>query len=385
MYNFDKEFDRYGTEVIKWDRLAQDFGKEDLIPLGIADMDFETLPEIVEALKKRAEHPTYGYTFQSKEYYNNFITWNKKRNNMDLKKEEILSMPGIVCANAFIVAALTDQGDKILMCTPVYDPFYKVVEQQKRTIVRSSMVLRNGRYEMDYEDLDRKMGEGVKLFILCNPHNPVGRVWEKEELEKLNALCKKHNVLVFSDDIHSDIIFKDHKYIPYINISEDAAQRTVCAAAPSKTFNVAGIKTSVIFSKNVEILAKINEIVTAFHIGVNLFGFKTFEVAYQFGEQYVEELCDYLKSNAEYVTEYIENNIPKAHTYVPEGTYLMWVDCTECGLSAEELMKKVVGSGVAPNDGAHYGEEGNGFIRINIGTQRRRLEQAMECLKKALA
>lgn len=385
MYQFDKEFDRHGTEVIKWDRLEKDYGKSDLIPVGIADMDFETLPEIVSALTKRAEHPTYGYTFQSESYYDNFIAWNKKRNNMELKKEEIISIPGIVCANSFIVAALTEPGDKVLMCTPVYDPFYKVVEQQKRTIVRSSMIIRNGRYEMDYEDLDRKMADGVKLFILCNPHNPVGRVWEKEELMKLNELCNKHDILVFSDDIHSDIVYKGHSYVPYITICEDAAQRTVCTAAPSKTFNVAGIKTSALFSKNPKLLAKVSDLVNAFHVGVNLFGLKTFEVAYKYGETYVEELCDYLKANAEYVTDYIEKNIPNVHTYVPDGTYLMWIDCTECGLSQEELMKKVVDAGIAPNDGSHYGEEGVGFIRINIGTQRRRLEQAMECLKKALA
>lgn len=385
MYQFDKEFDRHGTEVIKWDRLEQDYGKSNLIPLGIADMDFETLPEIVSALKERSAHPTYGYTFASEAYFNNFISWNKKRNHLELKKEELLSIPGIVCANAFIVASLTEPGDKVLMCTPVYDPFFKVVEQQKRTLVKSSLVHRNGRYEMDYEDLDRKMAEGAKFFILCNPHNPVGRVWEKEELEKLAELCKKHDVLVFSDDIHSDIVYADHSYVPFVSVSEDAAQRTICAAAPSKTFNVAGIKTSILFSKNPELLAKVNELVTAFHVGVNLFGFKVFEVAYQYGEQYVEELCAYLKANAEYVTDYIEKYIPKAHTYVPDGTYLMWVDCTDCGLSQEALMEKVINAGIAPNDGSHYGEEGNGFIRINIGTQRSRIEKAMECLKHALS
>ncbi|MEZ3436288.1 MAG: pyridoxal phosphate-dependent aminotransferase [Lachnospiraceae bacterium] len=384
MYQFDKEFDRHGTEVIKWDRMKQDFGKKDLIPLGIADMDFETLPEIVSALKERAEHPTYGYTYASEDYYNNFIAWNKKRNGFEVKKEEMISVPGIVCANAFIVAALTEPGDKILMCTPVYDPFFKVVEQQKRTLVKSSLIRKNDRYEMDYEDLDRKMADGVKLFVLCNPHNPIGRVWEKEELEKLNELCKKHNVLVFSDDIHSDIIFEGHTFVPYITISEDAAKRSVCVEAPSKTFNVAGIKTSVIFSKNPQLLTKVNEIITAFHVGVNLFGFKALEVAYKYGEAYVDELCAYLKANAEYVTKYIEENIPKAHTYVPDGTYLLWIDCTESGFSQKELMQRLVDAGVAPNDGSHYGEEGEGFVRINIGTQRRRLEEAMECMKRAL-
>lgn len=384
MYQFDKEFSRYGTEVIKWDRMEQDFGKKDLIPLGIADMDFETLPEIVSAMKARAEHPTYGYTYASEAYYQNFIAWNKKRNGFEVKKEEMISVPGIVCANSFIVASLTEPGDKVLMCTPVYDPFFKVVEQQKRTLVKSSLILRNGRYEMDYEDLDRKMADGVKLFVLCNPHNPIGRVWEREELEKLNELCRKHNVLVFSDDIHSDIVFEGHTYVPYITISEDAANRCICAAAPSKTFNVAGIKTSVLFSRNPQILAKVNELITAFHVGVNLFGFKALEVAYQYGGNYVDELCAYLKANAEYVTGYIEENIPKAHTYVPDGTYLLWIDCRECGLPQKELMQRLVDAGIAANDGSHYGEEGEGFVRINIGTQRKRLEEAMERLKRAL-
>ena len=385
MYQFDKEFDRHGTEVIKWDRMEQDFGKDGLIPLGIADMDFETLPEITKALTDRAAHPTYGYTYASESYYTHFIAWNKKRNHMELKKEEILSIPGIVCANAFIVAALTDPGDKILMCTPVYDPFYKVVEQQKRTIVKSSLIKKNNRFEMDYDDLDKKMADGVKLFILCNPHNPLGRVWETDELQKLNELCKKHNVLVFSDDIHSDIVFQGHSYIPYITISEDAALRTVCAAAPSKTFNVAGIKTSVIFSKNPELLTRVNEVITAFHVGVNLFGFKAFEVAYQYGEQYVDELCAYLQANAQYVVDFVEKNLPNVHTYVPDGTYLMWVDCSEYGLPQEELMQRMIDAGIAPNDGSHYGDEGYGCIRINIGTQRKRLEQAMECLQSALS
>ena len=384
MYDFDKKFDRHNTDVIKWDRMEKDFGRADLIPLGIADMDFETLPEIVKALTERAAHPTYGYTFQSDNYYDSFIGWNKRRNGIDIRKEEMIAIPGVVCANAFILYALTEPGDKILLTTPVYDPFFKVIEQQKRTMVTSSLIKKEGgRYEFDYEDMEKKMADGVKLFVLCNPHNPVGRVWEKEELLKINELCKKYNVLVFSDDIHSDIVMKGHKYCPYVSISEDAAMRTVTAMAPSKTFNVAGIKTSVLFAKNPEIFNKVNEAVVNFHLGVNLFGLKALEVAYTHGDKYVDELCEYIGKNAEYVADYVEKNIPKIKTYVPEGTYLMWLDCSAYGLSQEDLMKKVIDAGIAPNDGSHYGKEGVGFIRINVGTQRSMLEEAMEKLKKA--
>lgn len=384
MYNFDKCFDRHNTDVIKWDRLEKDFGKADLIPLGIADMDFETLPDITNALTERASHPTYGYTFASQKYYDSFIEWNKRRNGIDIKKDEIISIPGVVCANAFILYALTEPGDKVLLTTPVYDPFFKVIEQQKRTMITSSLIKKEGgRYEFDYEDIEKKFADGVKLFVLCNPHNPVGRVWEKEELLKINELCQKYNILVFSDDIHSDIIMDGHKYCPYINICEDAAMRTVTAMAPSKTFNVAGIKSSVVFSKNPEIFKKVNDAVTNFHLGVNLFGLKALEVAYEYGDEYVDELCAYIKKNAEYVVDYVGKNIPEIKTYVPEGTYLMWLDCRAFGLNQDELMKKVVDAGVAPNDGSHYGKEGLGFIRINIGTQRSRLEEAMDRLKKA--
>ena len=385
MYNFDKSFDRHNTEVIKWDRLESDFGHSDLIPLGIADMDFETLPEIRDAMIKRAEHPTYGYTFASQKYYDNFIAWNKRRNGIDIKKEEIISIPGIVCANAFILYALTEPGDKVLLTTPVYDPFFKVIEQQKRTLVTSSLKKGEDGYVFDYEDLDKKMADGVKLLVLCNPHNPVGRVWTHEELLKIDALCQKHGVLVFSDDIHSDIVMPGHKYCPFVSVSEDAAMRTVTAMAPSKTFNVAGIKTSVLFANNQEIFKKINDAVTNFHIGVNLFGLKAFETAYGNGDAYVDELCAYLKGNAEYVTDFVAANLPKIKTYVPEGTYLMWLDCTAYGLSQEELMKKAVEAGIAPNDGSHYGKEGEGFLRINIGTQRAMLETAMKQLQHTFA
>lgn len=383
MYDFDKVFDRHNTEVIKWDRMEADFGRNDLIPFGIADMDFETLPEIREAMIRRAEHPTYGYTFPSKAYYESFIEWNRKRNDFHIKKEELITIPGIVCASSFIIYALTEKGDKIMVNTPVYDPFFKVIEQQERTLVTSSLKVTEGRYEMDYEDMEEKFKDGVKLFILCSPHNPIGRVWTREELEKLNELCRRYHVLVFSDEIHSDLIFPNHKHTPYQAVSEDAAHRSVIAMAPSKTFNIAGLKSSILVIKDPELYEKVNRAVMAFHVGVDLFGLKAFEVAYSHGEEYVDQLNQYLYENAVYLVDYVKENLPRVRTYVPDGTYLMWLDFSDYGLSQEALMAKVVESGIAPNDGSHYGTEGKGFIRINVGTQRAMLKQGLERLKKA--
>lgn len=383
MYNFDKVFDRHGTEVIKWDRMQKDFGRDDLIPLGIADMDFEVLPEIKDALIDRSAHPTYGYTYASEAYYESFIAWNKKRNDFDVKKEQMLPIPGIVCANSFILYALTEPGDKVMVCSPVYDPFYAVIKQQKRTEVRSSLKWDGEKYVMDFEDMEKKMADGVKMLILCSPHNPVGRVWTREELEKIDELCAKYNVLVFSDEIHCDLVYPGHKHIPYPCVSEHAAQNSIVAMAPSKTFNLAGLKSSILIAQNPEILAKVNEAVTVFHIGVNAFGFKATEIAYTYGEQWTDELVAYLYENAKYVKNFVETEMPMVKTYIPDGTYLMWLDFSAYGLSQEELVKKVIDAGVAPNDGEHYGDEGKGFLRINIGTQRSRLEEGMKRLKAA--
>lgn len=385
MYNFDKVFDRHNTEVIKWDRMEKDFGRDDLIPLGIADMDFEVLPEIREALVARANHPTYGYTYASDNFYTAFINWQKKRNGFEISPEEMLTIPGIVCANSFILYSLTKPGDKVLLTTPVYDPFYKVIAQQGREEVRTSLKWDGSKYVIDFEDMERKMADGVKFLVLCSPHNPCGRVWTREELEKIDALCEKYNILVFSDEIHSDLVFPGHKHIPYAMVSDHAAQNSILAMAPSKTFNLAGLKSSILVSKNPEILAKVNEAIMAFHVGVNAFGFKATEVAYQYGAQWVDELLAYLYDNAKFVVNFVEQNLPNVKAFVPDGTYLMWLDFTAYGLTSEALLQKVIDAGVAPNDGSHYGSEGEGFLRINIGTQRSRLEEGMKRLQAAFA
>ncbi len=383
MYDFDKVFDRRGTDAFKWDTLEKDFGKADLIPLGVADMDFEVLPQIREALVARSEHPTYGYTYAGENLYRAFIEWNKKRNCFEIEKEEMLIVPGTVCGNALVLHALTQPGDKVLLTTPIYNPFYDIIRLQGRTQVNTSLKWDGSRYVIDFEDMEQKMADGVKLLILCSPHNPVGRVWTRDELTKIDALCQKYHVLVFSDEIHSDIVYPGHKHIPYPTVSQHAAETSILAAAPSKTFNIAGLKCSILVCKNQELLCKVRDAMNAFHMEVNTFGFTGSEAAYQYGEAWLDELLVYLYDNITYVTSFVEQNLPKVKAYAPDGTYLMWLDFTAYGLSSKELMKKMVEAGVAPNDGSHYGAEGEGFLRVNIGTQRCRLKEAMERLKAA--
>lgn len=386
MYNFDRVFDRRNTEVIKWDQIEKNFGDKSVLPFGIADMDFEVLPELKEALIKRSEHPTYGYTFASEDYFQSFIDWNKTRNNFDVKKEEMISVPGIVCATAFILYALTEPGDKIMVNTPSYDPFFNVIKEQGREMVNSALVLKNGRYEYDLVDMEAKFKDGVKLLIICSPHNPVGRVWTMEELEDIVALCEKYNVLIFSDEIHSDLVYKPGcKHIPMLNV-KGAQERTIMSMAPSKTFNVAGLKSSILISRNEEIRKKVQTALAHFHVGVNLFGFKATEIAYRHGAQWTDELNAYLYENAKLTVEFFENNMPKVKAFIPDGTYLLWLDFSAYGLSQEELMDKLCKEAkVGLNDGSHYGPngEGDGFARINIGTQREMLLKGLNQIKEA--
>jgi len=383
MYNFDKLVDRKGTDCIKWDNMVRSYG-HDVVPMFIADMDFEVLPELQEAMIQRASHPTYGYTFPSEAYYDNFIAWNESRNNFHISKEQIIPVPGVVTAIAFALQALTKEGDKVLINTPVYNPFAATIKQTKRELVTSSLKVVDGKHVMDLEDMDKKMADGVKMMILCNPHNPVGRVWTKEELTALVELCAKHGVLLFSDEIHSDIAYGGHHTCPMLTCCDKAKEIGFCAMAPSKTFNIAGLKSSMFIIQNEEYFNKVKEVVGAFHIGVDLFAYKATEVCYGKGAQWVDELNEYLYENAKFVVKYLEENLPKVKTYVPEGTYLMWLDFSAYGLSQEDLMNKLKDdANVGLNNGAVYGDEGVGFARLNIGCPRSMVEQALKQIKDA--
>ncbi len=384
MYNFDKLVDRKGTECIKWDLVGKVYGSDDVIPLWIADMDFEILPELQEAMVKRASHPSFGYTIPAPAYRENIIKWNKERNGLELAKEDIVGIPGVVTAIAFALNALTKDGDKVLINTPVYNPFASTIKGLNRELVTSSLKCEGTKRVMDFADMEEKMKDGVKMMILCNPHNPIGRVWTKEELNQLVELCAKYNVYLFSDEIHSDICYGGHKHCSILTVSEKAKEIAFCAMAPSKTFNIAGLKSSMFMIQNPEIREKIQANINAFHIGIDLMAYKATEVCYGYGAQWVDELNEYLYENAKFVTEFCETQLPKVKTFVPDGTYLMWLDFSEYGLTQEELMDKLKNEAkVGMNSGATYGDEGVGFARLNIGCPKFLLEKAMNQIKAA--
>ncbi|MBQ9969589.1 MAG: pyridoxal phosphate-dependent aminotransferase, partial [Oscillospiraceae bacterium] len=366
------------------DLVGKVYGSDDVIPLWIADMDFEILPELQEAMVKRASHPSFGYTIPAPAYRENIIKWNKERNGLELAKEDIVGIPGVVTAIAFALNALTKDGDKVLINTPVYNPFASTIKGLNRELVTSSLKCEGTKRVMDFADMEEKMKDGVKMMILCNPHNPIGRVWTKEELNQLVELCAKYNVYLFSDEIHSDICYGGHKHCSILTVSEKAKEIAFCAMAPSKTFNIAGLKSSMFMIQNPEIREKIQANINAFHIGIDLMAYKATEVCYGYGAQWVDELNEYLYENAKFVTEFCETQLPKVKTFVPDGTYLMWLDFSEYGLTQEELMDKLKNEAkVGMNSGATYGDEGVGFARLNIGCPKFLLEKAMNQIKAA--
>ena len=384
-YEFDKNVDRRNTQSIKWDGMEARFGSGDLMPFWIADSDFPAMPELVQALVDRAAHPSYGYTFASPAYYENFIRWNQVRNHYDIQQDQVLSVPGVVCACGFTIYSLVSPGGKVMFCSPVYDPFLHTIEGMGRTPVVSSLKCQDGFYTMDFDDMDAKLAGGVELFILCNPHNPVGRVWSKEELKTLGELCLKHHVPIFSDDIHSDLIMPGHTYTPLPVLSPEIARNTVLAMAPSKTFNIAGLKSSLMVVPDPGLREKIRKSLQSFHMGVDLFGLKAAEAAYGMGGPWVDRQVEYLLGNAKAVVEFCQKHLPKARTWVPEGTYLMWLDFSGYGLDQKTLMDTLLHqAGVALNDGSQYGPEGNGFVRLNIAAARPFLLQGLERIAKCL-
>ncbi|EDU37374.1 pyridoxal phosphate-dependent aminotransferase [Clostridium sporogenes] len=386
-YNFDKVVNRDNTNCSKWNFNKETFGYEDIISMWIADMDFETLPEVKEEIINRAYHGIYGYTATTESYYEEVVNWMKKRHGWNIKKEWITNTPGIVMAVNTIVRAFTHSGDKVLLQRPIYYPFFKAINNNGCHIVNNPLKFNGKRYEMDFEDLDNKLSDPrVKIMILCSPHNPTGRVWTKEELVKVGNLCLKHNVLVISDEIHSDLIYKPNRHIPFAAICKEFADISITCTAPSKTFNLAGLQGSNIIISNERLM---NEFKIAMeNIGLsrlNIFASIACEAAYKYGEQWVEELVDYLQENKEFAKKFIEEKMPMLKVIEPEGTYLLWIDCRELKMSKEELEEFMLKeAGVAFDEGYIFGEEAIGFERMNIACPREVLNEALERIEKAI-
>lgn len=385
-YDFDEVIPRQNTGSLKYDINMEIFGSDDLLPMWVADMDFKTPDFIVNALKNRLEHPILGYFYHTDAFYQSIVNWMDKRHQWKIQKEWITFAPGIVSGLAFLIQTFTQTGDKILVQTPVYHPFYAVIEKQGRQIVRNRLLENEGNYQIDFQDLEDKLRQGVRMMIISNPHNPVGRCWKLAELKQLAELCLQYNCLLISDEIHSDLIMRGYKHVPVAGISPEIANNTITCMAPSKTFNLAGLATSEVIISNPEWLQmfqqKMNDSV---HILGNIFGDIALETAYSQGESWLEQLIDYLTDNVKYCQDFIRRNLPELRTFSHEATYLLWVDFRNLGLSHEELCRLLVHKAkLGFNDGLIFGEEGRNFMRINLAYPRSVIEESMNRLQNAL-
>ncbi|RGF50910.1 pyridoxal phosphate-dependent aminotransferase [Eubacterium sp. AF36-5BH] len=386
-YDFNKIINRNNTKSLKYDFAKERNIPEDLLPLWVADMDFQTSPEIIEALNKAVSHGIYGYSEGKEEYFDAVYNWYNDNFNWQVKKEWLIKTPGVVFAIVLAINALTNEGDSVLIQNPVYYPFTEVIIDNNRKLVNNSLVRNGKKYEIDFEDFEKKIIENnVKLFILCSPHNPVGRVWKKWELEKIGDICLKHNVKIVSDEIHSDFVYPENKHIVFSSLDEKYQNITITCTAPTKTFNLAGLQISNIFIPNLEIRKKVlKQLDRVGYSQVNLMGLVACEVAYKYGRQWLNELKEYLLDNLNFLRDYLETNIPQIKLIESEGTYLIWLDCSALGFEDKELEKFIVEKAKLWLDSGYiFGKEGEGFQRINIACPRETLKKALEQLKEAV-
>lgn len=385
MYNFDEIINRIGTNSLKWDSIKNKYKQENLLPMWVADMDFKIAPEIAYAVIERANHMTYGYTIPSTEYYNSIIKWNKKRNDYDVKREWIKVSPGVIPSIKAAIFGFTNECDKILIQTPVYPPFHNSVTSAKRELIINPLNYDGEKYIIDFDDFEEKIKSGVKLFIMSSPHNPIGRVWTRIELEKIADICYEYNVKVLSDEIHSDLIYSGHKHTVFSTVSEKAKNISIICQAPSKTFNIAGLCSSYTIVENEVIRKQMWDAMASIGIEmVNLFGIAACEAAYSHGELWLEEMIDYVEKNADFACQYINKKLPKVKCYKPEATYLMWLDFREYNMNQHDMMKKLVEEAkVVLNSGTDFGTDGYGFVRLNIGCPKSSIEQCIDQIAEA--
>ena len=385
-YNFDEIIDRKNTDSIKLERCKALFGTEDVLPLWVADMDFRTPDFILDAIKKRMEHPILGYSMPPRNFFPLLIEWIKEHHNWDVKREWIGFLPGIVPGLSFAVQCFTTPGDEIIVQPPVYYPFFHVIEKNHRTAIYNQLKEANGKYEMDFEDLESKISPKTKMFILCNPHNPGGKVWSKETLKRLDDICLKNNILVISDEIHADMVFSDYTHTPYATVSESAANNSATFMAPSKVFNMPGLISSSFIIPNKELRNKFVDFLDASEMaGGNIFAYAATVAAYEKGEEWRIQMLDYVQKNIDFVSNFLKTNIPEIQPMIPEASFLVWLDCTKLGMETEDLFRFFVQKvGLGLNKGTIFGPGGESHLRLNVACPRSVLEKAMKQLETAV-
>lgn len=384
MYDFDKEVQRKGTSCVKWDGPAVKEGNK---PMWIADMDFKVAPAITKNLVASAEADAFGYHMLSDHYYEAIINWFHQRHGYDIKKEWITYIPNVVIGLHFAVQAISDPGDEIMIHTPVYGPFYGAVKDTGRTLVESPLKNEDGYYTIDLEDFERRITKKTKAVLFCNPHNPSGRVWTREELSAFAEICLKYNLFIISDEIHCELTMKGHKHTVISTLSEEIARRCIILTSPSKAFNIASVHVANVFIENEKIRSRFNAIVEKSHaVSVNAFAEAALIGAYEESLSWLDELKEYLEENLNYFVNFVHENIPAVTVCKPEGTYLVWLDFRKLPIPVEQVQEFLSEKcHVTVNDGEFFGKDGKGFVRFNVACPRHTMKPILEALRKEIS
>lgn len=387
-YNFDEIIDRRGTDCIRIERCEEVFGTRDVLPLWIADMDFPTPDFVFDSIKERMKHPILGYTLLPKNYHSTVANWIRKKHGWNEVKEEWIGfLPGIVPGLSFAIQIYTQEGDEVIIQPPVYPPFLNVVTKNNRKLVFNPLKEVDGKYEMDFDDLEKKITPKTKMIILCNPHNPGGRVWERDILVKLAEICDKHNIIVISDEIHADMVLPGYSHVPFASVSEKATKRTVTYMAPSKSFNMPGLITAYFVIQNPELREKLvqfldrNELVYG-----NIFAYQATVAVYEKGEEWLKQMLDYVQNNINFAKEYIEKYMPNVKAMIPQASFLVFLHCEELGFNNPEDLRQffIKEAKLGLNEGTMFGPGGDYCMRLNVACPRQTLEKALGQLRKAV-
>lgn len=384
-YNFDEVIDRRGTESIKWDAVGERWGRNDLLPLWVADMDFRTPPFIIEALRQRLEHEVLGYTFACESWHTSIINWLQQRYGWTIRREMLTFTPGIVRGLAFAIQCFTEKGDRVMVMPPVYHPFFLVTEKNHREVVYSPLTLRDGQYYIDFDRFSQDV-QGCKLLILSNPHNPGGRVWTSSELAQIADICAESGTIVISDEIHADLTLPPYKHPTYALVSEKARQNSIVFMSPSKAFNMPGVASSYCIIENDQLRRQFHEFMEASEFSEgHLFAYLAVAAAYSNGTEWLDQALAYIQGNIDFTERFLAEHIPGIGMIRPQASYLIFLDCRKLGLSQKDLVKLFVEDAhLALNDGAIFGKEGEGFMRLNVACPRALLEQALLQLQSAV-
>ncbi|SFJ75965.1 pyridoxal phosphate-dependent aminotransferase [Methylophaga sulfidovorans] len=382
--DFDQKIDRSFSHSLKFDARTAYFGRSDVIPMWVADMDFAAPEAVTKALVERAKHPVYGYTLHPDSMYEALIEWSAKRYHWQIKQSDIIMCPGVVPSINATIEAITEPGDKVIVQSPVYFPFFSSVEKTGRELVLNPLYLDNNRYYIDFEHLEKCAQQGAKTLLFCSPHNPVGRVWTRAELQQLLELSERYQLTIISDEIHADLIFPEHQHISLATLSH--TNNVITTLAPSKTFNIAGMGLSTLIVSDAQQRKAIKAVFEQWHISpANPFSITAFEAAYSYGEDWLEQLNVYIYKNKKWVEDFLQKRCPQIKLIESEGTYLLWLDCRALGMDNETLKCFFIEkAGVGMNPGYVFGDNGSGFMRLNIGTRIEIVQQAMERIADAI-